>query len=96
MKRREFIKGGVILAGLLSVPIPIFIEPEYIDPLVPVNGMHDELQDLMKALEVGSYNAAPSSLAQGAPLEVESLDVTLEMVKFEDTHLKLWKNYEKN
>lgn len=34
----------------------------------------ESIQALVKALEAGSYNAAPSTLSQGAALKVESLD----------------------
>ena len=33
----------------------------------------EQLQQLVKALEVGSYNASPDSLSQGAALQVEDL-----------------------
>lgn len=49
------------------------------------------LNDLMKALEAGSYNAAPSSLTQGAALQVEDLSPVMELVTFEDKHIKLQK-----
>lgn len=51
----------------------------------------EQINDLMKALEAGSYNAAPSSLTQGAALQVEDLSPVMELVTFEDKHIKLQK-----
>lgn len=53
--------------------------------------MVDQLNDLMKALEAGSYNAAPGQLAQGASLQVEDLSPVMENVTFDDSHIKLQK-----
>lgn len=44
--------------------------------------MTQEVQALMKALEVGSYNAAPGQLVGGAALQVEDLSCTLRLVTF--------------
>jgi hypothetical protein len=41
------------------------------------------LLSLVRALEAGSYNAAPSELRQGTGLQVESLDATMEVVTFQ-------------
>lgn len=49
----------------------------------------EQLEKLVKALEAGSYNAAPSSLVQGAALQVEDLSPVLENVTFDDSHIKL-------
>ncbi len=46
---------------------------------------------LLKALEVGQYDAKPSSLTQGASLQMEDLSPVLEVVTFEDEHIKLQK-----
>lgn len=51
----------------------------------------ENLQSLVKALEAGGYNAAPSSLVQGAALQVEDLSPVLNVVTFEDKHIKLQK-----
>lgn len=48
-------------------------------------------QALLKALEAGSYNAAPSSLVQGAALQIEDLSSTMQVVTFDDSHIKLQK-----
>lgn len=46
---------------------------------------------LLKALEAGSYNAAPSTLVQGAALQIEDLSSTMRVVTFDDSHIKLQK-----
>jgi len=53
--------------------------------------MVEQLNDLMKALEAGSYNAAPGQLAQGASLQVEDLSPVMENVTFDDRAIKLQK-----
>ncbi len=53
--------------------------------------MVEQLNDLLKALEAGSYNAAPGQLAQGAALQVEDLSPVMENVTFDDSHIKLQK-----
>lgn len=53
--------------------------------------MVDQLNDLMKALEAGQYNAAPESLQQGSALQVEDLSPVMENVTFGDQHIKLQK-----
>jgi hypothetical protein len=51
----------------------------------------EQLQELVKALEVGSYNATPDSLTQGASLQVEDLSPVMQNVTFDDSHIKLQK-----
>lgn len=53
--------------------------------------MIEQINDLMKALEAGSYNAAPGQLSQGAALQVEDLSPVMENVTFDDSHIKLQK-----
>lgn len=53
--------------------------------------MIEQLQSLMKALEAGSYNAAPGQLAQGAALMAEDLSPVMQNVTFDDSHIKLQK-----
>ncbi len=53
--------------------------------------MLEQLQTLMKALEAGSYNAAPGQLVQGASLMVEDLSPVMHNVTFDDSHIKLQK-----
>lgn len=48
-----------------------------------------QLESLIKALEAGNYNAAPSTLVQGAALQVEDLSPVMENVTFGDEHIKL-------
>src|SRR5271165_4739487 len=50
-----------------------------------------QIQQLVKALEAGSYNAAPSTLVQGSALQVEDLSPVMELVTFENEHIKLQK-----
>jgi hypothetical protein len=49
------------------------------------------ISELAKALEAGSYDAAPSSLTQGGSLQVEDLSSVMNMVTFQQEHLKLQK-----
>jgi hypothetical protein len=49
------------------------------------------IQSLVKALEAGGYNAAPSSLVQGAALQVEDLSPVMQNVTFDNSHIKLQK-----
>ena len=51
----------------------------------------ETVQDLVKALEAGSYGAAPQTLVQGSALQIESLDTMMHNVCFEDKALKLQK-----
>lgn len=51
----------------------------------------EQLNDLMKALEAGSYMGSPGSLTQGASLQVEDLSPVMENVTFDDSHIKLQK-----
>jgi len=48
-------------------------------------------QALLKALEAGSYNAAPGSLVQGAALQIEDLSPVMNLVTYDDSHIKLQK-----
>lgn len=51
----------------------------------------EQLQTLMKALEAGAQNAAPSTLVQGAALQVEDLSPVMQNVTFGDQHIKMQK-----
>ena len=51
----------------------------------------EQLSQLVKALEVGSYNATPDSLSQGAALQVEDLSPVMQNVTYDDSHIKLQK-----
>ncbi len=52
----------------------------------------ENLQSLMKALEAGAQNAAPSTLVQGAALQVEDLSPVMHNVTFGDQHIKMQKS----
>jgi hypothetical protein len=54
--------------------------------------LNTQIADLMKALEAGQYNAAPSTLTQGSALQMEDLSPVLEKVTFDDSHLILQKS----
>lgn len=49
------------------------------------------LESLVKTLEAGSYNAAPSMLQQGSALQMEDLSPVMQSVTFDDSHIKLQK-----
>lgn len=49
----------------------------------------EAIQGLTKALEAGGYDVAPSRLVQGAATQVEDCSNIMELVTFEDKHLKL-------
>jgi len=49
------------------------------------------LTDLVKSLEAGSTDAAPSTLVQGAALQVEDLASVMNNVCYDSTHIKLQK-----
>lgn len=51
----------------------------------------DILNGLLKSLEAGNYDAQPSKLVQGSALQVEDLSPTMQVVTFEDKHIKLQK-----
>jgi hypothetical protein len=51
----------------------------------------ENLQTLIKALEAGQVDAAPSTLLQGAALQIEDLSPVMEVVTFKDEHIKLQK-----
>src|SRR5262245_23266059 len=51
----------------------------------------DALQQLVKALEAGNYDAAPSTLVQGAALQIEDLSPVMNNVTYDNSHIKLQK-----
>jgi len=53
--------------------------------------MNEQLEQLIKALEAGQYDAAPSTLAQGSALQKEDLSPVMEIVTAEEKILKLRK-----
>lgn len=53
--------------------------------------MIQQLQELAKALEAGSYAAAPGQLVQGSSLQIEDLSPVMNNLTFDDSHIKLQK-----
>lgn len=51
----------------------------------------EAIQSLTKALEAGGYDVAPSKLTAGSALQVEDLSPVMELVTYDDSHLKLAK-----
>lgn len=51
----------------------------------------DAVQQLVKALEAGNTDSAPSTLTQGAALQIEDLSPVMNNVTFENSHIKLQK-----
>lgn len=51
------------------------------------------LDSLMKTLEAGQYNAAPSTLTQGSALQIEDLQAVMHNVTYDDSHIKLQKMF---
>lgn len=52
----------------------------------------EKLDELVKALEAGNYNAAPDTLRQGSALMVEDCSPVMANVTFSDKHIKLQKD----
>jgi hypothetical protein len=50
-----------------------------------------QVQDLVKALEAGNYDAAPSTLVQGSALQIEDLQSVMNVVTADMSHIKLQK-----
>lgn len=51
----------------------------------------DAVNSLVKALEAGNYDQAPSTLTQGGALQIEDLSPVMNNVTFEQSHIKLQK-----
>lgn len=51
----------------------------------------ESIQSLVKALEAGGYNAAPSTLTQGSALQTEDLSNIMQVVTYDESHIKLQK-----
>ena len=56
-----------------------------------MNDLVKTLEGLVKTLEAGNYNVAPSQLVQGSALQVENLEPVMHNVTFDDSHIKLQK-----
>lgn len=50
-----------------------------------------QVQDLLKAIEAGTYDAAPSTLIQGPALQTENLENVMNVVTADESHIKLQK-----
>lgn len=53
----------------------------------------ETIQTLIKALEAGSYDVAPSKLVQGAALQIEDLSNVVKITTAGDEHVKLQKRF---
>jgi hypothetical protein len=56
-----------------------------------MNDLVKTLESLVKTLEAGNYNVAPSQLVQGSALQIENLEPVMHNVTFDDSHIKLQK-----
>jgi hypothetical protein len=56
-----------------------------------MNDLVKTLESLVKTLEAGNYNVAPSQLVQGSALQIENLEPVMQNVTFDDSHIKLQK-----
>jgi hypothetical protein len=54
-----------------------------------MSGIYEKLEELVKGLEAGGYNAAPDTLRQGSALQVEDCSAVMHNVTFSDKHIKL-------
>lgn len=50
-----------------------------------------QVQDLVKALEAGNYDAVPSTLVQGSALQIEDMQSVMNVVTADMSHIKLQK-----
>jgi hypothetical protein len=51
----------------------------------------NQLLDLSKALEAGNYDTAPSTLVQGAALQIEDQSSVMNLATYDSSHIKLQK-----
>lgn len=58
-----------------------------------MNDLVKTLENLVKTLEAGNYNVAPSQLVQGSALQIENLETVMHNVTFDDSHIKLQKMF---
>jgi hypothetical protein len=49
------------------------------------------IESLLKTLTAGNYNVAPDQLVQGSALQIENLESVMNLVTFDDSHIKLQK-----
>src|SRR5216683_3075555 len=75
-----------------AAPAPAAEEKKAPQNLSDVRARLNEVtQALLKALEAGNYNAAPSTLVQGSALQIEDLSPVMNNVTYDDSHIKLQK-----
>jgi hypothetical protein len=55
--------------------------------------LSQQINSLVKTLEAGQYNVAPSQLTQGSALQTEDLQAVMHNVTFDDSHIKLQKMF---
>lgn len=55
--------------------------------------LQKSLEQLVKTLEAGNYNSAPSQLVQGSALQIEDLSPVMQNVTYDDSHIKLQKMF---
>ena len=58
-----------------------------------MQSLTNQLNSLVKTLEAGQYNAAPSTLTQGSALQTEDLQAVMHNVTYDDSHIKLQKMF---
>ena len=56
-----------------------------------MSGLVQQINSLVKTLEAGQYNVAPSQLTQGSALQVEDLSSVMYNTTWDDSHIKLQK-----
>jgi len=58
-----------------------------------MQSLTNQLNSLVKTLEAGQYNVAPSQLSQGSALQTEDLQAVMFNVTYDDSHIKLQKMF---
>ena len=58
-----------------------------------MQSLTNQLNSLVKTLEAGQYNVAPSNLTQGSALQTEDLQAVMHNVTYDDSHIKLQKMF---
>jgi len=58
-----------------------------------MQNLTQQLNSLVKTLEAGQYNVAPSQLQQGSALQMEDLQAVMFNVTYDDSHIKLQKMF---
>ena len=58
-----------------------------------MQNLTQQINGLVKTLEAGQYNVAPSQLSQGSALQQEDLQAVMYNVTYDDSHIKLQKMF---